>query len=208
MYDRILFLDFDGTITTEETLEGVMRRTIDPALYEEKNQEMLAGRLTLGQALHMGFETIPSEKLPLIMEYVRTVPIREGFEDLLDAMEAQHIPVVVISGGLKPYVEEKLAPYRHKLLNVHSVDLNCSGSHMRLLSDYEQDGEIMQKTLIMAQYDYQFAICVGDSYTDLRMARASHLVFARDRLAQMLKKQGLPFQPWNDFYDVRDYILK
>ena len=40
MYDTILFLDFDGTITSEETLEGSMRRTIDPDLYKEKQKEI------------------------------------------------------------------------------------------------------------------------------------------------------------------------
>ncbi len=203
MYDRILFLDFDGTITSEETLEGSMRRIIEPKLYEEKYKEMLAGKLTLSQVLHMGFETIPSDKLTEIMDYVRTVPIREGFGDLLSAMQQMNIPVVVISGGLTSYVHEKLAPYRDKLLNIHSVGLDCSGPYMKLISDYEQDGEIMQKTLVMAEYDYKFAICAGDSYTDVHMAYASDLVFARDALAALLEKSGISYEPWKDFNVIK-----
>ncbi|MBC8587589.1 HAD-IB family phosphatase [Paratissierella segnis] len=207
MYDKILFLDFDGTITSEETLEGSMRRTIEPKLYEEKHKEMLSGKLTLSQVLHMGFGTIPSSKLGEIMDYVKTVPIRKGFEELLDAMQQINIPVVVISGGLSPYVNEKLAPYKDKLLNIHSVDLDCNGPYMKLISDYEQDGEIMQKTLIMAEYDYNFAICAGDSYTDVRMAHEADLVFARDNLAVLLDKKGKHYEPWNDFHDIRNFIM-
>ncbi len=208
MYDRILFLDFDGTITSEETLEGSMRLTIDPALYQEKQRDMLDGKITLGQALHMGFETIPSEKLPLIMEYVRGVPVRPGFDELLAAMESVNIPVVVISGGLRPCIEEKLAPYRSRLLGVHSVDLDVSGPFMRLISGYEASGDLLEKTLVMKQYDYKTAICAGDSFTDIRMAMASQLVFARDNLAKVLDQKGAPYVPWEDFFDVRDYILK
>lgn len=208
MYDKILFIDFDGTITSEETLEGVMGLTIDPRIYKEKQQQMLSGKITLSEALHYGFGTIPSDKIDLIKSYVRKVPIRDGFTDLLSAMKEMNIPVVVISGGLKPYVEEKLKPYSNLILNIHSVDLDCSAEYMRLVSHYENDGEIMQKTLVMAEYQYKYAICIGDSFTDFNMAKASDLVFARDILADYLKKQNIPYEPWENFFDVRDYLAK
>lgn len=206
-YDKILFLDFDGTITAEETLEGSIQRIIEPEIYREKFKEMLAGKLTLAEVLHLGFSTISSERLSDILDYVRSVPIRPGFPELLDAMSELNIPVVVISGGLQPYVDEKLMSYRDRLLAVHSVGLDCSGQFMKLVSDYEGNGEVMQKTLIMAQYDYEHAICAGDSYTDINMAKNSQTVFARDKLADMLGSQGIPFIPWEDFYDIRDSIL-
>jgi 2-hydroxy-3-keto-5-methylthiopentenyl-1-phosphate phosphatase len=208
MYDKIMFIDFDGTITKKETLDGSMKLTIDPDLYKEKHKEMLSGKITLSEALHIGFNTVPSDKLPVIMDFVRTIPIRDGFLDLLKTMKDMNIPVVVISGGLKPYIEEKLEPYKNLLLDIYSVDLDCSGPYMRLVSDFEKDGEIMQKPLVMAKYDYKHAICIGDSYTDFRMACASQLVFARDVLSDLLKKQRVPFESWEDFNDIKGYFLK
>jgi 2-hydroxy-3-keto-5-methylthiopentenyl-1-phosphate phosphatase len=123
-------------------------------------------------------------------------------------MEELGIPVVVISGGLKPYVMEKLGPFQDRLLGIHSVDLDYSGDFMRLLPEYEEDGELMQKTLVMDQYDYKRAICVGDSMTDVGMAKVCQLVFARDLLAKLLDKDGVAYVPWNNFHDIKDYILK
>ncbi len=208
MYEKIMFIDFDGTITKQETLDGSMKLTIDPDLYKEKHREMLNGKITLSEALHIGFETVPSSKLPIIMDFVRTVPVREGFMELLTTMKEMKIPVIVISGGLKPYIEEKLEPYKDLILDIYSVDLDCTGEYMRLVSEYEEAGEIMQKTKVMAKYDYEYAICVGDSYTDFRMARASQLVFARDVLVEFLEKQSIPYEPWDDFYDIRDYFIE
>jgi len=202
MYDEILFLDFDGTITSEETLEGAMRLCVDPAEYAEKAQEMLAGRLTLAEVLHYGFSRIPSSRLDDILAYVRSVPVRPGFLELLQLMQARGVPVVVISGGLRPCVEEKLAPYRGLLLDVYSVALDCSGETMRLLSDYEDGQELMSKTRVMARYEYRRAVCAGDSYTDVRMASASQTVFARDALAKILQKNGQAYTPWSDFFDI------
>ncbi len=206
MFDKILFLDFDGTITEEDTLNGSLKRMIDPHIYEEKNRELLEGKYTLNEVLRMGFSLIPSAKMPDILDYVRSVPIRPGFEDLLISMKALDIPVVVISGGLKPYIEEKLAPYRDKILDVYSIEVDTSGEFISLLPEYEEGGELMQKTRIMQQYDYKTAICVGDSHTDVRMSLASDIVFARDLLAVLLVKQGVSFQKWEDFVAVRDGI--
>jgi len=202
MYNTMLFIDFDGTITAEETLEGAMRLCVDPAAYAEKEKEMLAGRTTLAEAVRYAFSQIPSSRLEDIKAYVRGVPIRPGFGELLQLAKEQGIPAVVISGGLRPCVEEKLAPWRELLLDVYSVALDCSGDTMRLVSDYEGDGEILSKVRVMGRYEYRHAICVGDSYTDIKMARASQTVFARDTLARTLEKLDVPYTPWSDFFDV------
>lgn len=202
MYDTIIFIDFDGTVTSEETLEGAMRLCVDPEQYEEKAREMFSGKLTLAEVLHYGFSKIPSSRIGDICAYVRGVPVRPGFEELLQYAKKLEIPVVIISGGLQPCVEEKLAPYRDLLLDIYSVDLDCSGPFMRLVSDYEDGGEIMSKTQVMARYDYRRALCIGDSYTDIRMAKASQMVFARDALAKTLDQMGVPYTPWSDFFDI------
>lgn len=67
----------------------------------------------------------------------------------------------------------------------------------------EIDGyELLKKTDVMALYDYDFAIGIGDSYTDKNMAKAVDMCFARDVLAAYLDKTGTPYIPYGDFTDV------
>ncbi len=202
MYDTILFLDFDGTITSEETLEGSMHLCIDPSIYEEEKRALEAGERSLADTLHLAFSIIQSGDMDAILDYVDQVPLRPGFEELLDLANDLAIPVVVISGGLKNYIERKLAPYKDKILALHGVEVDLSGEFIKLKSAYETEGELMQKTLIMEQYDYGKAISVGDNITDYRMALASDRIFARDTLAKILEKDKIPYTPWEDFYDV------
>jgi len=202
MYETMLFIDFDGTITSEETLEGAMRLCIDAADYAEKEKELLAGKLSLAEAVHYAFSHIPSSRIEEIKAYVRGVPVRPGFGELLQLAKERGIPAVVISGGLRPCVEEKLAPWRELLLDVYSVDVDCSGETIRLVSEYEGGGEIMSKVRVMERYGYRRAVCIGDSYTDIKMAKASQAVYARDTLAATLEKLGVPYTPWTDFFDI------
>lgn len=202
MYQTICFVDFDGTITTQETLDGAMRRCLPQHLYQQGLERLLSGACTLKETVRYAFDHIPSTQYDAIMSYVRSVPIRPGFGAFLDCMQALDIPVVIISGGLKPYVEETLAPYRHRLLHIYSVALDTSGPFMKLHTDYEGESDLLEKRAVMARYTYERAICVGDSLTDLRMAMQSDVVFARDTLAQLLREREIPFTRWEDFYDV------
>lgn len=202
MYKRILFIDFDGTITTEETLSKAMEMCISPELFKEGMTKIQSGEWTLRETVRFAFDNIPGSCMDTIMEYVRTVPIRNGFEKLLLGMKDMGIPVVIISGGLKPYVEEKLAPYKDLILDIHSLDINPTETSIELISPYEGETDVIEKTEVMKHYDYESAICVGDGLTDIRMALSCDKVFARDVLAQVLSEKNVAFTPWEDFDDV------
>lgn len=206
MYNNILFIDFDGTITSEETLEGTLKRFTPKLLYYWKGAQFKLGILNLSQIVHYGFSKIPSSRLPDILAYVRSVPIRPGFEDLLKTCKEAGIPVVIISGGLRPCIREKLAPYKDYLLDIYDLELDTSGPTMILHSDFEEGDHIMSKVRVMEKFSYKSSMCIGDSFTDFKMAKASDLVFARDRLAKKLAEDGQDFIPWEDFHDVERVI--
>ena len=203
MSSKILFIDFDGTITSEETLDAAIGMCLPREMVLDGLKRLQSGGWTLGEAVSFAFEQIPSSRLADIIEYVRTVPVRPGFDELLGSMKDMGIPVVVISGGLKPYVDEKMAPYIHNILDVYSLDVDISGPFIKLSSDFTGKTDLMDKPSVMKQYSQDIAICVGDGYSDIEMAMASQKVFARGVLAGELKKKGIPFTEWEDFHDVK-----
>ena len=73
---------------------------------------------------------------------------------------------------------------------------------MHLISQYDDGNELLKKTDVMALYDYEYAIGIGDSFTDMNMAQAVDTIFARDVLAKYLEKQGKSYIPYEDFFDV------
>jgi 2-hydroxy-3-keto-5-methylthiopentenyl-1-phosphate phosphatase len=202
MYKNIVFIDFDGTITSEETLVGVMKKLVSKESFDKRFAEAKKAEKTISQMLKEFFSEIPSNRISEVMAYIETIPLRAGFEDFLDYLKEVQVPVVVISGGLSPMVNYKMQRYRGKLLDVHSVELNLTGQFMRLESSFDDGIELLKKTDIMRQYDYEKSICIGDSYTDMNMAMASDFILARDELADYLTKKGKVYEKWEDFYDV------
>ena len=66
---RVVFCDFDGTITAEETFVGMLKE-FAPQLSEKLMPLMYARRLTLREGVRQILESIPSARYPQIIEYV------------------------------------------------------------------------------------------------------------------------------------------
>lgn len=202
MEKTIVFVDFDGTIMMEDTLDGSVRLFASSEEYRTVRGKLVAGEMTLSQVVRYAFDGAPSSRLGRMLEYVDSVQVRPGFSEFLDEMARRQIPVVVISGGIRQFVERRLAPYRDKILAIHAVDLDVSTEQMQLISPYDDGNELLKKTDVMALYKYSHAVGIGDSYTDMKMALAVDTIFARSELAQYLMKLKKPYLPYESFFDV------
>jgi 2-hydroxy-3-keto-5-methylthiopentenyl-1-phosphate phosphatase len=204
---RIIFCDFDGTITVSETFVAVLKH-FAPQLSAQLIPQMYARQLTLREGVRRILESIPSSRYSEILEFTQQEPIRLGFTELLDFLEAKQVPLVVVSGGLRGMVEVVLGDLIQRLHAVHAVDAHTSGEYLQVNSEFEGGTELVAKVLVMEKYLADETIAIGDSLTDLNMALATPMVFARDRLAQYLAEHQKPYIPWNNFLEIRDYLAK
>lgn len=206
---NIVFCDFDGTITAIETFVGMLKAfapqlsaQILPLLYERK--------ITLREGVRKILESIPSSSYPDILTYAKDQPIRPGLAELINFLDSKNIPLVVISGGLKGMVETVLE--QHGLLkrvaDIWAVEIDTTGEYFQVHSPVEGETELVAKVEVMANYWAQKTIAIGDSVTDINMALKADLVFARDRLIDYMKLENKSYIPWNNFFDVRDYLIE
>jgi 2-hydroxy-3-keto-5-methylthiopentenyl-1-phosphate phosphatase len=208
MVKRIVFCDFDGTITTEDTFVAIMRQIV-PETCDRLLPELFARRMTLRKGVKLLIEDIPTSRYAEIIELSRPYKIRSGFVELLDFLDSRNIPMVLVSGGLLCMVETVIGNLRDRLLGIHACDLDFTGDFLRVYSGYEHGSELMAKVQVIAEYECDEAIAIGDSVTDLQMALHVPIVFARDRLANYLDAEyHKPYFAWNDFFDVRDRLIQ
>jgi 2-hydroxy-3-keto-5-methylthiopentenyl-1-phosphate phosphatase len=209
---RAIFCDFDGTITTEETFVGMLK-TLTPDLSKQLMPQMYARQLTLRQGVRQLLESIPSVRYPEILDYANSQVIRPGLEELLDFLDAQDVPFIVVSGGLRCMVETVLSQagttgksLRERVTAIYPVDLVLTGDFLQVHSEFEGDTELVSKVQVMAKHPAEEQIAIGDSVTDLNMALYAPVVFARDRLIQYLEEHQHPYLPWKDFFDIRQQL--
>lgn len=204
---RVVFCDFDGTITAAETFVAMFKQ-FAPDLSSQLLPQMYAQQVTLRQGVRQILESIPSSRYPDILEFTRSQPVRPGFIELLDFLDGAQVPLVVVSGGLQGMVEVVLGELVQRVQAIHAIEVNTSGEYLQIHSPYEAGTEMVAKVKVIEQYGAIDAIAIGDSLTDLNMALHVPLVFARDRLADYLDQHQTAYILWNDFFDVRDRLAE
>ncbi|MGB3403034.1 MAG: HAD-IB family phosphatase [Microcoleaceae cyanobacterium] len=201
----IVFCDFDGTITVQETFVALLKQ-FSPLVAAEIIPQLYNRTMTLREGVKIMLESIPSSRYPEVIEFSRAQLIRPGLVELIDFLDSKNVPFVVVSGGIQLMVETVLEPFIDKIAGIYAVKINTKGEYWQAQSDFEAGTELVAKVQVMDLYSADEKIAIGDSITDLNMALTTPIVFARDRLAQYLDEQGKAYIPWQDFFDVRDYL--
>ncbi len=206
-FDRVVFCDFDGTITTEDTFVSVLEK-FAPEVSAKLLPIIFDRKMTLKEGIKQTIGSIPSVYYAEIIEYIARRPIVPGLREFAHFLNNLDIPLVVISGGLIDIVRAVLEEQQliDKVTAIHAAEIDTTGKLLRVHSEFEDDTELVAKVKAMAQYPAEEKIAIGDSVTDINMAIAADLVFARDRLAGYLDIDNTPYIEWQNFFDIRNRL--
>ncbi|MGC8528708.1 MAG: HAD-IB family phosphatase [Leptospirillia bacterium] len=201
----IVFSDFDGTITQEETFSQLMRE-FAPEAAKQMIPRLLSGEITLREGVPAVLETISSSTFPSMERRMREAPLRPGFEEFLNTLEHLGIPLVVLSGSIEPLVLATLHPYRNRIERIVAAKVDLSGPFLKITSPYADHDELVFKPGVIQSFNPPQKIIVGDSVTDFSMARMGNLVFARSLLAKKLEEEGRKYIPFETFFEISNYL--
>ncbi len=211
MNNYIVFSDFDGTITKEDTICKIMSH-FAPEHWKKVWDDIFNKRITISEGVAKLFSMIPSSKKDEIIKFVlENVPIREGFKELLLFLKSKNIPFIVISGGLDFYIYPLLEPYKDLITKIYCNQADFRGKYIKVKFIYECDPLCddndcgMCKISVIRKYTGT-KIYIGDSITDINAAKVTDIIFARGLFAQELKKNNIPFYEYDNFYDIKEKL--
>ena len=206
-YKRIVFCDFDNTITADESFVGMIK-TFATIEYHQVKQLIIDRKITLGEGIRRMVESIPSHRYSEVLDYSFSHRIRDGFGELLEYLGSQNVPLVVISGGVEGSVTTRLADFRKNIHGIHAARVSTKNRFLTVYSDFQSGTQLVDKIKAMALYDYDESVVIGDGLTDIDMALSADLVFARDYLAHYFAERKIPHIGWRNFFDVRNHLAR
>jgi 2-hydroxy-3-keto-5-methylthiopentenyl-1-phosphate phosphatase len=191
-----LVLDFDGTVTERDTLDLVLERFGDAAVYERVEAELDAGRMTLNDVISAEFATVTAPLDEVVAYVVEHARVRAGFAEVA---RARH-PLVVSSGFhelIEPVLEREGALDAVEL-RANRVDARPDGWRVRyrVAETCEVCGEPCKRGDLPAG-EVAYA---GDGHSDYCAALAADRVYATGSLARYLDERGVAFEPLTDFH--------
>jgi len=192
-----LILDWDGTVTVDDTLIVALREFGNWQVYLEASAALRRGEITLQEEIRRDAESITAP-IDEVAGWLReNLELRPGFHDLAEAYRP-----LIVSSNFRQLIEPILEREGVEL-EVRANDVTWSPAGWRATfrngdvcgtcgepckrADLPADGEV---------------VYVGDGYSDRCAAQAADLIFARDSLARYLDEEGVAYEPFDDLDDV------
>ncbi|MGB3533980.1 MAG: HAD-IB family phosphatase [Microcoleaceae cyanobacterium] len=131
----VVFYDFDGTITVEETFVAMLKQ-FTPEVTAEIIPQLYDRTITLREGVKIMLESIPYHRYSEIIEFYRPQPIRPGLVELIDFLDSRNIPFLVVSGGIRLMVEMVLGTLVNRVAGMYAVDINATGNYWKVQSEF------------------------------------------------------------------------
>jgi 2,3-diketo-5-methylthio-1-phosphopentane phosphatase len=206
----LLVLDFDGTITERDVLDTVVRR-FAPRAWEEAEQALVRGTMTLNEVIAYEFERVTAGA-DEVLAYVReTAVLRPGLPELIAFCRERFIDAVIVSSGFHELIEPVLRDHGVAMPVVaHRATFDRAGASVRFLERpvCESCGETCKRVDLPRLSGGRVVAYVGDGWSDRCAAEAADVRFARAGLAQYLDGRNVPYTPFETLTDVRDGLAR
>ncbi|WP_281888058.1 2-hydroxy-3-keto-5-methylthiopentenyl-1-phosphate phosphatase [Paenibacillus sp. YYML68] len=206
---RIIFCDFDGTITVNDNIVAIMKH-FQPEGWETLVKQVLSKEITIRDGVGRMFALLPTSRKDEVIDYaIRNVKLRDGFRELLDYCRKEQVTFLVTSGGIDFFVYPVLEPFDIDKDRIYCNGSDFSGASIRIVWPHACDEHChndcgMCKTTIIRRYprEQYERILIGDSVTDFEGAKLADLVFARAQLIELCEELGLNYKPFESFHEV------
>ncbi|NOU72023.1 2-hydroxy-3-keto-5-methylthiopentenyl-1-phosphate phosphatase [Paenibacillus sp. LMG 31458] len=207
--ERIIFCDFDGTITVNDNIVAIMKH-FNPAGWEAIVEQILDKTISIRQGVGEMFALLPTSRKDEIVEYaINNAVIRDGFKEFVDYCKEQNIKLLITSGGIDFFIYPLLKPFAIPSEHIYCNASTFEGNAIEILWPNHCDEHCktdcgMCKTSIIRSYDanqYE-RIIIGDSITDFEGAKLVDTIFARSHLIDMCKQLDYPYHSFETFFDI------
>lgn len=212
MTTRIL-CDFDGTVTEHDNIIALMKEFAPQEAFEPLKKGVLDRSLSIQSGVGQMFRLLPSDRKQEYIDFlIDRAVIRPGFDTLLAFAKSNGIDFAIVSGGIDFFVQPILAclltdetiycngsDFSEEVVRIewpHACDAACNNQcgccKTSIARKLKQDGDTI--------------IAIGDSVTDFELAKKADHVYARDYLITLCEQHGIPYTPFETFYDIVKHL--
>jgi len=201
-----LVVDFDGTVTETDVLDTIAGSFGDPAVYQEVEDGLHGGTMTLREVITREFEPVTMPLEEAVQWALDNVKIRPGFRELVELARERGWRVVVVSSGFHELIEPMLE-HEGVEVELHANRVDAQPDGWRVIwryddGDCEACGESCKRSTVRRLAGDDEIVYIGDGISDRCAAEDSDRVFATRDLAGYLDERGVPYERFDDFHSI------
>lgn len=201
----VLLLDFDGTVTPIDVGPLILSRFAGDR-WIALNEAWDRGELTTAERAEGQWAMVEADGAA-VHALLDRVPLDPHFPALVDYCRGRHIPLWIVSDGFDFYIERILANHRLTGIVVLSNRARWSDGRWRLEfphPDGRGEPAGSWKADVVRQFQAKGArvVYAGDGLSDRAAIEAADGRFAKGKLADHCRTQGIPFLPFESLVEI------
>ena len=202
-----IFCDFDGTISTKDIGYDLFDRYGEQTPWHDDLVDERIGIREYWLGVVGTLTHILTDHL--LDEYLRTIPIDNGFAELLQLVRDHNVPFTVLSDGLSIYLHRFLTLNGYDDLEIVCNEAwNDDEGKLQVRFSYAADGcecpsTVCKRNVVLTRSaPDERIIYIGDGSSDFCPAECADVIFAKGNLAAYCNKNGLPHHSWKHLAEV------
>ncbi len=205
MKNIIIFSDFDGTITTTDTLDYIITDVYSFEVYKEIENKLFMKEITYEMYLHTMFENLKYDIRKLNYELVD-----KNFEDFYNFIKSENIDFYIVSSGFKRLICY-LLPYVNNDI-IYSNDINITDDNKWKIKLYYNDKQlsINKNNILNEKKQDNTVIYIGDGISDFDVINNVDVLFVKkgSHLHNKCIECSCKYILFDDFKEIKKQIKR
>lgn len=192
-----IFCDFDGTITTRDSIVFLTERFGEGVAFREQILEQIkSGEITVFEAIERELATVKISWEEAVEALSAEVAVDPTFPEFVQWCRRRGHSLSVVSSGLEPVVSLFVGQYGLPVY-AHPVEITPDGWIYRKREEFEKP-----RLLAAARGSGTPIVYIGDGTSDFAVVAHVDILFATSYLAEYCRERGFPFEAFDSFDDV------
>jgi len=219
-----VFVDFDGTISTEDIGMVLLRRFAD-ARWELIDERYEAARMGSRQWATELWPLLAGTGLPALIDAAEAIGLDPGFGPLVLFARSSGAELTVVSDGLGFYVPQRCAEFEVPVLANRAVGSELTFPFAEPTCPCGTDGPggpcgtdgpggpggacgtCKAEPVRRAQRRGRTTVVIGDGTSDRHAAEVADVVFAKDRLVEWCEQSNVAYRRYSGLGDVHRQLV-
>ncbi|HWP26183.1 MAG TPA: HAD-IB family phosphatase [Xanthobacteraceae bacterium] len=194
-------IDFDGTVTLEDTTDLLLERFADP-VWRKIEEDWIAGRIGSRECLARQIDLVRATRADF-EALADTVPVDPAFADFVAAGCELGLHMVIASDGFEPLISRVLARIGIKLpVRSNRLIAGAANRWRAEFPHYLGDCRSQSGNCKCALFNLRPTVMVGDGRSDFCAAPQAALVLAKKSLAMYCRDAAIEHVAIEGFADA------
>lgn len=215
MYDKFFFIDFDGTITNQDSLDLLFEKFADEE-WKKHDEKWEKGEIGSLENLSFVFSSLKISKIQL--DFIITLlEVDDSFYDFLINLNKNNYGYMIISEGIDYIIENTLmrnAPenYNLKLLSNLEIRSNHFNGKEIIFSNNSDNCSYLHECKQCSNCKYKITknlqakekFYIGDGLSDRFGILNCDFIFAKNKLSVYCKKNKISYLDFEKFKNINN----